>query len=300
VWLDAPFLLLRDGAALALLAALALAYVYFSLRPDLDEGQRKSAGPLGAWLTRGWRGAEAEAARSRKVTATLAPVLVLAYALVFTLLGVDQVMALDPTWTSTLFGAYFFVVNLYLGWAGLAVAASLVRLRGFREVGPAVGDDVLHSLGKLLFAFCFLALDFFWSQFLVIWYGNLPEETPFVLRRIRELPWAHVAFLVLVFCFAVPFVALIFKGIKRDPRTLLAVGLLVAVMMWVERFLLVAPSVWRGGGLPLGPVELGITAGFCGLAGLSYLWVLRRVPLLPAPAATAAQAADAVDERAHG
>ena len=183
-WLEPSFLLLRDGAALAVLATLALAYVYFSLRADLapsGEGKRQAGGPLGAWLTRGWRGAEAEAARSRKVTATLAPVLVLAYALVFTLLGVDQVMALDPTWTSTLFGAYFFIVNLYLGWAGLAAAAALARRSGFRNLGPAIHDDVLHSLGKLLFAFCFLAMDFFWSQFL-----QVMGETDFCIMKAGQ------------------------------------------------------------------------------------------------------------------
>jgi hypothetical protein len=302
LWLAPSSLLLRDGVALLLLVALALAYVYFSLRPDLGAAKEagKAAGPLADRLTRGWRGAAAEAARARRITGVLAPLLVLGYCLGFTLFGIDQVMGLDPTWTSTLFGAYFFITSLYLGWAALAAAAALVRLRGFRELGPAMDDDVLHSLGKLLFAFCFLALDFFWSQFLVIWYGNLPEETPFVLRRVREQPWADVAFTVLLFCFLVPFVALLFKRIKRDPRTLLIVSLLVAGAMWLERFLLVVPSVWQGGGLPLGFLELGVTAGFCGAAGLCYLWLLRRVPLLPAPEVLAAQAADAVDEEAHG
>ncbi len=302
VWLEPAGLLLRDGAALLLLVGLALAYVYFSVRPDLGAAKEagKAAGPLAGRWTRGWRGAGAEAVRARRITGVLAPLLVIAYCLGFTLFGIDQVMALDPTWTSTLFGAYFFITSLYLGWAGLAAAASLVRLRGFGELGPAIDDDVLHNLGKLLFAFCFLALDFFWSQFLVIWYGNLPEETPFVLRRIREQPWADLAFAVLLFCFLVPFAALLFRRIKRDPRTLLIVSLLVVAAMWLERFVLVAPSVWRGGGLPFGFLELGVTAGFGGLAGLCWLWLLRRVPLLPASAVTAAQEADAAEGEVHG
>ena len=291
VWLEPTGLLARDGAALLGLALLALAYVYHSLRPDLDPaaaGARKPA----AFLTRGWRGAEAEARRSRRITAVLAPLLIAAYALVFTLLAVDQVMALDPTWISTLFGAYFFVVNLYLGWAALALLASLARTEQWGGLETAVTGDVLHNLGKLLFAFCFLSLDFFWSQFLTIWYGNLPEETPFILRRIRAAPWADVSAMVLLFLFATPFVALLFKRIKRDARTLATVGLLVVVMVWVERFLLVAPSIWRPDGFWFGPVELGVTLGFLGLAGLAYAWALRRVPLLPAPAVTAAQRAE--------
>ena len=126
----------------------------------------------------------------------------------------------------------------------------------------------------------------------MIWYGNLPEKTAFVLRRIRVEPWSHIAFAVLLFLFAVPFFALIFKALKRDPRTLAILSLLVMAMLWVERFLLVAPSVWKGGGLPLGPLELAVTAGFVGLAGLSYLWFARRVPLAPAAEVVAAQAAE--------
>lgn len=294
LWLEPTGLLVRDGAALLALALLALAYVYYSLRPDLDPAA-PTGGKLVALLTRGWRGPEAEAKRSRRLTAVLSPLLIVAYALVFTLLGVDQVMALDLTWMSTLFGAYFFVVNLYLGWATLALLASLARTERWGGLESAVTTDVLHNLGKLMFAFCFLSMDFFWSQFLTIWYGNLPEETPFILRRIRVEPWNNVAAMVLLFLFATPFIALLFKRIKRDARTLAVVGLLVIVMVWVERFLLVAPSIWRPDGFWFGPVELGVTLGFLGLAGLAYGAALRRVPLLPAPAVIAAQRAEEAD-----
>ena len=201
-------------------------------------------------------------------------------------------MGLDPTWMSTLFGAYFFITNLYMGWAALALIAAVARRRDLWGHADALTEDVRHSLGKLLFAFCFLAMDFFWSQFLVIWYGNLAEETPFILRRIREQPWQNVALVVLLFAYVVPFFALLFRSIKKDPRTLALVGLVALCAMWLERYLLIAPSVWKGGGLPLGPLELGVTLGFLGLAGLSWRWAVRRVPLLPAPALTAAQAAE--------
>ncbi len=294
VWLAPTGLLVRDGAALLGLVLLALAYVYHSLRPDLDPAAADGGGRA-AFLTRGWRGAEAEARRSRRVTAVLSPLLIVAYALVFTLLAVDQVMALDTTWISTLFGAYFFVVNLYLGWAVLALLASLARAERWGGLESAIDDDVLHNLGKLLFAFCFLSLDFFWSQFLTIWYGNLPEETPFLLLRMRAEPWVNVSAMVLLFLFATPFVALLFKRVKRDARALATVALLVVVMVWVERLLLVAPSIWRPDGFWFGPVELGVTLGFLGLAGLAWAWAVRRVPLLPSPAVTAAQRAEEAD-----
>ena len=100
-----------------------------------------------------------------------------------------------------------------MGWAALALFVGLARRRDLWGLAAAQNDDVRHSVGKLLFAFCFLAMDFFWSQFLVIWYGNLAEETPFILRRIREQPWQNVALLVLLFAYVVPFFALLFKSI---------------------------------------------------------------------------------------
>jgi hypothetical protein len=295
-WLAPSALLLRDGIALAVLAAGALAYVCVSLRPDLGAARDDGRAPatwLVARLSRGWRGPEREAVRSRRITVHLGAWLVLAYCLVFTLLGIDLIMALDPTWTSTLFGAYFFITNLYLGWAALSATAGWIGMRDGGPSAAAIDAKVRHSLGTVFFAFCFLSVDFFWSQFLVIWYGNLPEEAPFVLRRIRGAPWGDVAFAVLLFCYAVPFFALLFKRLKRDPRTLFALGALVVALVWLERFLLVVPSVWRGAGVPFGPLEIGVTLGFAGLFGVSWSWLARRVPLQPAAAVVAAQEAEA-------
>ena len=121
--------------------------------------------------------------------------------------------------------------------AFLAVVAvwthTQVRWRGH------VGTDQLHDVGKLLLGFCMLWTYLFWTQYLVIWYGDLPEETAFVMHRTAEAPWAVLAWIVLFGCFLIPFVTLLSREVKRRPRGLLTIALVVLVSMWLERFMLV-------------------------------------------------------------
>ena len=98
-----------------------------------------------------------------------------------------------------------------------------------------------HDLGNLLLAFCLVTGDFFYSQFLVIWYGNLPNETRYVLLRVRESPWDLLAWTVLFVCFAIPFVVLLSRKVKRKPASMMTLGIIILIGMWLERFLLLSP-----------------------------------------------------------
>lgn len=318
VWLEPSFLLARDGVALLVLALLAFAFVYYSFRVDLGAppgGFRPKQNGLVAWLTRGFRGYEAERARAKRIQYMLAPALVLAYALVFSLLAFDQVMSLDPTWISTLFGGYVFITTMFLGWATLSAVAVVVSERkgddALASYGAAITVDDRHDLGKIFFAFCMLSADFFWSQYVVIWYGNIPEETPFLIRRVYEMPWKPVSLAVLILCFGAPFVLLLFRRVKRTKTTLFGVGVLVMVMVWLERFLLIVPSTWvdhegrplGDPALPLGLIEVGVTLGFLGAAGLLYRWALGQF-VVPARREHSAEALahggeDEAEEGAH-
>ncbi len=299
VWLQPWFMHARDFGALLLLSAVTIAFVYYSLRPALGKGLadrgKGAATPLATWITKGFRGYERESARSTRVKAFLAPTLVITYAVVLTLIAFDQIMALDSSWISTLFGAYFFITNLYLGWAVLTFTSVMARRRKqkdlFAEAGKRIRMDDLHDLGKLTFAFCMLSADFFWSQFVVIWYGNIPEETPFIIRRVFMDPWQDVSWAVAFLCFAIPFVLLLPRRVKRNEVLVSGITLTVLIMVWIERFLLVAPSIWLAETLgeeyefSLAPqllLGLGVTLGFLGLAGLAYRWLLDTF-LLAAP-----------------
>ncbi len=119
-----------------------------------------------------------------------------------------------------------------------------------------------HDLGKLLLGFCVVTGDFFFSQFLVIWYGNLPEEAQYVIFRVRNTPWQSLAWTVLIVCFALPFVILLSRKIKMKPRAMVMLGIIILIGMWLERLLLIAPSLWKGEQLPLGMTEFPSVRAF--------------------------------------
>jgi len=281
-WLNTPFLFARDGIGLSILYGLGFAYLYYSLRVDLGRSvthRGDSLPRISALFSRGWRGLEEEQRRSRRALAILSPIFLFTYATVFSLIGFDLVMALDPSWYSTLFGAYFFVSSFYLGLAAIAILAVLARRRlGLEE---QIGRKQFHDLGKILFGFCLVAGDFFWSQFVVIWYGNLPEETPYLILRGYEMPWAPLTWTVLLVSFIIPFLLLLSRRVKESPRTLLPIALLILIGMWIERYILVVPSLWHRTGLPLGWIELLITGGFLAAVALSYSAFLSAFPVPP-------------------
>jgi len=281
LWLNPGLVFGRDLLLLTILYALCLGYVYYSVRPDL--GSEAMPGHPGAglrrWLQRNWRGAGAEIARSQEKRRVLAPAVLIGFCLINSLLAFDLVMALDPTWSSTLFGAYFFVVAIYGALALVAVAAAWARRSwGLAEV---IGEAQFHDLGRLLFAFCLLTLEFFWSQLLVIWYGDLPEETRFLLVRGYGWPWWPFGWTVAFGMIVLPFVLLLRRSMKANPAKLFAVSLWIVLMVWLERLILVAPTVWPGPDFPFGPLELLIALGFAAAFVRLYTRLLDRVPLLP-------------------
>jgi Ni/Fe-hydrogenase subunit HybB-like protein len=271
LYLNIPFLFIRDGAALFILAALAVALLHSSVQADrelLESGQRYTA--PAAFPENG--------VRFRRQN-LLAPAYVLLFAFFLTLIAWDLIMTLDPEWVSTLFGAYYFIGSFYTGLGAIIILTALaIKKMG---LGRFIGQRQLHDLGKLLLAFCVLMTDFFYVQFLVIWYGNMPEETRYVIKRVRFVPWDYLSWTVLIVCFVAPFLILLLRKIKMKPGAMTALAAFVLVGMWLERFLLVAPSIWSKNWMPLGLTEVLITGGFLGLMGLSVALFLERYPLVP-------------------
>ncbi len=267
-WLAVGFLFARDGAGLFALAGASLLLLYFSVRGDRLAMETGGLGGKACEMGRHWR-----------AQVMLSPLVAILYALVLSLIAWDLVMSLDPHWVSTLFGAYFFIGCFYSALAALIVlAACCARPMGLEGL---VQPRHFHDLGKLLLGFCLVTGDFFYSQFLVIWYGNLPEEARYVLLRVRQEPWEVLAWIVLAVCFALPFVVLLSRKIKISPRPMMVLAGMVLVGMWLERFLLVVPSIWKGEAIPLGLPEIGVTAGFLGAMGLCVVGFLRWAPALP-------------------
>ncbi|MBI5583154.1 MAG: polysulfide reductase NrfD [Deltaproteobacteria bacterium] len=288
-WLKAPFLFARDGLALFLLTAVSLALVYYSVR-----GERE----IQARGMESWAGSREQGAANLHKQAVLAPLLAILYPLVFSLIGFDLVMSLSPEWHSTLFGMYFFTGGFYSALAGLMILA-VVAVKPLR-LGRFIRSGQFHDLGKLLLGFSLVTGDFFFSQFLVIWYGNLPEETRYVITRVNSAPWQGLAWTVLALCFVLPFIVLLSRKAKQRPGFMLLLSGIILIGMWLERFLLVAPSLWKGKDLPLGLLEILISLGFLGLMGLSLLWFGGRFPLLPLSDPLFQDLLQGEEERARG
>jgi len=255
-WLNIPFLFGRDGGGLLLMAAVSFWFVRASRGNDAV-GWAESADSI-----------DLPPARIRR----LAPLLIVIYAIVYSLLAFDLVMSLSPLWHSTLFGAYFFA-GAY--WSALAAMGALASL-GWRPQ-PLNGTDdrqSLHDLGKLVFAFSIFWAYLMWSQYLPIWYAGLPEETFFVVQRVHRMPWEVLAWSVLVLIWVIPFVGLMSRQAKRTPPVLGTVCLLGLIGMWLERYVLVTPSL-SSTRIPFGWVEILVTTGFAGTFALCALPGLR-------------------------
>ena len=272
-WLNPGFLFARDGVGLFLLTAFSLTLIYYSVKGD------KQAVSLSTGASEGVSTQEAQEGFCWRAQRALSPVIGILYAFVLSLLAFDLIMSLDPHWYSTLFGAYYFMGSFYLALAALYFLSFLGRNAfGLREI---IHPHHLHDLGKLVFAFCIFTGYLFYVQFLVIWYGNLPEETRYVILRVKLTPWEPLAWIVLATTFLIPFLLLLRRKIKMTPLPMMILSGIILAGMWVERFLLIAPSIWKGEGIPLGFVEILITGGFVGIMGLGIILFLQRVPLLP-------------------
>jgi hypothetical protein len=270
VWLNVPFLFTRNLIGLMILYGLGLAYI----RCDLAVRNRNLS------LSR--------LERSRKRKTIAGNLYILAFALVVSLNGFDLVMSMDPHWYSTLFGAYTFVKAFYAGLAAVIILAALLRLHpGF---SGGVRSSQFHDIGKLLFAFCMVWGDFLYVQLVVIWYGNIPEESAYVIRRIMTEPWETVAWMVLLAGFFVPFLILINRRIKTVPVAMGTLCVLVLSAIWLEHVLLLGPIFHPlTDGLPLVPSDGLICLGFLGLMALSVTWFLNRFPQLVLPTKPEAQ-----------
>ncbi len=254
-WLNVPFMSLRIGLGVLLLYWLAFAFV--------KAGFREGSG-----------GAPSEADRRRR--AALATAMLFLYVIVLSLFGFDLVMSLDPRWYSGLFGGYFVVSTLYTGFALVAILAARAHASGTAPVTPSAVQDV----AKLVFATSILWMYFFWSQYLVIWYGNVPVETRFFLRRFFNDPWRVLAFVIFVGGWVLPFAYLLKRLTGRPPERhapLIFICLLSLSTIFLERILLVVPSMSPTAAFPAGVIEVLITAGFLSLFVLSRHWFLARL-----------------------
>jgi len=215
----------------------------------------------------------ADSVRFRKVSAPGLLFLVLTV----TFASVDWVMSLDPEWFSTIFGLLTIA-----GWGLTALALAIVVLSlldGTRPLAGVLKPGHFHDLGKLLLAFVMLWAYLSFSQYLIIWSGNLPEEIPWYVRRVSG-GWGVVAIALVVGHFVLPFLLLLSQDLKRRSGLLAKVAMFIIAMRLVDLIWLVAPEAGHGG-FPIHWMDVAVPVGLTGIWLFVFTRNLRSRPLLP-------------------
>jgi hypothetical protein len=195
------------------------------------------------------------------------------FAATATLAGFDWLMSLNPYWFSTMFGVYIFSGMVVTSLAAIIIGTVLLRRAGMLGRG-VVSADHLYSLGALLFAFvCFWAYIAF-SQYMLIWYANVPEESFYFVHRL-EGDWFPVSVALALVRFVIPFLVLMPRRAKMNERTLVWVSVLMLVGQLLDLYWIVMPELHEAGPA-LGWQEIGPTLFMTGLALACYARFLRR------------------------
>jgi len=254
VWLNFPFFLARAVLYLALWFLFTRAILRTS---RLQDDTRDPA------------------ATSRNVR--LSVIFLIIFAITFSLASFDWIMSLEPHWSSTIFGIYNFA-----GMFSSGLAAIILLVVWLRRAGPLrdfVTDEHLHDLGKLLFAFSTFWMYIWFSQYMLIWYADIPEETAHFIRRQHQY-WMPLFILNMMLNWAVPFVALLPKRTKRAGNFLAQVAAVVLIGHWLDLYLMVQPAA--GGSNPqFGLWEAAATVGTFSLFILVFARAMRSA--LPVP-----------------
>ena len=282
-YLNMPFLITRNVVGLAALFGIACYFVYMAVRPDmgLTEGAEEDDAQRASWrqkLSQGWMGQEPEEVSSYSRMTTMAPGIVLVYALVMTIVSYDWAMSLEPHWFSTMFGPWYFMGAF---WGGVAATGLWsIYLRGkHKDLANFIGLQQRHDLGKLTFAFTVFWGYLFFSQYIVIWYGKLPWEQAWIVRR-SGITWGGFSTLTLVLCFLVPFIGLIGRKPKMKPRIYGIFATSIMIGLWLERYGMVAPSLHHEGDPIFTIWQPAIGLMFLGLYLGSIRWFLSTFPVI--------------------
>lgn len=281
-YLNMPFLIARNIVAAAILFGVGTYFAWLTIRPDmgrvdesqLDEGQK-------VWRERlmaGWRGQEVEEQSSWDRISRLAPAMGLLYGLLMGIFAYDWAMSLEPHWFSTLFGGWFFMAAFWGGIAVTAFTGMWLRTKD-ADVSKFIGLQQRHDIGKLAFAFTVFWTYLFWSQYIVIWYGKLPWEQLYIVKRSGE-GWGTFSAVIVILCFVIPFVGLLGRKPKMNPKSLRALTGIILFGLWCERYWLVTPSLIDHYSVSNMTYQMLIGVGFLGAFMASVRWALSTFPVV--------------------
>jgi len=253
-YLNVPFFIARAAVYFAIWIAVSWALSWWSRRQDESEDLRLSV-------------------KQRRLGSAAVPILGLS----LTFATFDWLMSLDPTWYSTIFGVYCFAGAFLSGIAMLILVTVLSRSPNFYT--GLVSSEHLQSLGNFLFAFSIFWAYIAFSQFMLIWIADLPEEVTFYLPRAAG-PWRPIGIALFFGQFVVPFFALMPRAVKRNPRPLGWIALWVLVFHYLDLYWVVMPVLDPGGPQPHW-TDLTSLIGVGGASISFAIWRMRGSYTLP-------------------
>jgi hypothetical protein len=279
IWLDPPFFLTRVTIVFLILATLSVWYIYTSVRLDvgiLGEAGAGWARGLRERMRRGFRDERRELHSTHSLQGKLAVSLAFAFAFGWILLAWDLSMSLDPHFQSTMYGWWFFMG----GWVGALASWTLIVMAWRRYLAryDLIQEKHFHDLGKLCFAFTAFWGYLTFGQYLVIWYGNMGEETHWMRLRLIG-GWLFPTITGVVLMFGLPFFGLLSRAAKVFLPTMFLFAFSTVFGLWIHRYIEVYPSIYGAiADIPFGIWEIGIAAGMLGIWGFCYLAFMDAFP----------------------
>ncbi len=279
VWLNPPFFFTRVIAIYLIITSLSVWYIYTSVRLDvgiLPEAGAKWARGLRERMRRGFRDERRELHSTHSLQGKLAVFLGFAFVFGWIVLSWDLSMSLDPHFQSTMYGWWFFMG----GWVASLASWTIIVMawRRFLNRYDLIQDKHFHDLGKLCFAFTAFWGYLTFGQYLVIWYGNLGEETHWMRLRLIE-GWRTPTLIGVGLMFVLPFFGLLSRAAKVFLPTMVLFAMSTVLGLWMHRYIEVYPSIYgMVSNIPLGLWELGVAVGLLGLWGFCYLSFMDAFP----------------------
>jgi hypothetical protein len=218
VWLNVPFFAVRVVVCVGLWILAYWIFVRGSVRQDHDRDLRFNV-------------------RARR----FAPIFMVIFGITITIVGFDWISSLEPAWYSDVFGVYIFAGTFLAGLAATTLAVLYLMARGRL---PGVTPDHVYSLGGFLFAFTVFWAYIGFAQYLLMWYANMPEEVFWYKERLQGF-WGPLVLVLAVFHFFVPFLVLIPRDAKTEPKRLIWVASLVLFAHWLDLYWMIFPVLGK-------------------------------------------------------
>jgi len=279
IWLNPPFFFTRVVVVYLIITLLSVWYIYTSVRLDvgiLPESGAKWARGIRERMRKGFRDERRELHSTHSLQGRLAVFTAFAFAFGWILLSWDLSMSLDPHFQSTMYGWWFFRG----AWVAALASWTLIVMAWRRHLGryDLIQDKHFHDLGKLCFAFTAFWGYLTFGQYLVIWYGNLGEETHWARLRLIA-GWRVPTLTAVTLMFVLPFFGLLSRAAKVFLPTMVLFATSTVLGLWLHRYLEVYPSIYGVvDNIPLGLWELGVTLGLLGIWGFCYLSFMDAFP----------------------